>query len=114
MLQDAAFEQPLRPVEACGARQARFFGEGWIACGDAALCFDPISGQGIFAALRSGSAAGAAVAAALGGDEARIDAYAAELEQAWTIYRRRCHGIYRSEHRWAAAPFWSMFAADAA
>jgi flavin-dependent dehydrogenase len=76
--------------------------------------FDPISGQGIFAALRSGMAAGSAVAAARDGNELKLDAYAAELEQAWTIYRRRCRGIYRSEHRWAAAPFWSMFGKDAA
>lgn len=114
MLHDAAFESPMHAVEACAARLARFRGDGWTACGDAALCFDPISGQGIFAALRGGMAAGAAVAAALDGDEARLDAYGAELEQAWTIYRRRCRGIYRSEHRWAAAPFWSMFGEDAA
>ena len=76
--------------------------------------FDPISGQGIFAALRSGMAAGSAVAAALDGDELKLDAYVGELERAWSIYHRRCRGIYRSEHRWAATPFWSMFAEDAA
>ena len=105
----------MHAVEACGARLARFRGDGWTACGDAALCFDPISGQGIFAALRGGMAAGAAVAAARRRRRGkRLDAYGAELEQAWTIYRRRCRGIYRSEHRWAAAPFWSMFGEDAA
>jgi flavin-dependent dehydrogenase len=109
MLQDGRFEQALQAVEACGARLAQFSGDGWIACGDAAMCFDPISGQGIFSALHGGMAAGSGVTDALTRDGAIRGDYASRMENVWTIYRARCDAIYRSERRWSAKPFWTMF-----
>jgi flavin-dependent dehydrogenase len=109
MLQDAQFEPALHAVEACGARLAQFGGDGWIACGDAAMCFDPISGQGIFSALHGGMAAGLGVTDALTRDGAIRDDYASRMETVWTIYRARCDAVYRSERRWSAKPFWTMF-----
>ena len=102
----AQFEQPLRAMEACGARLAQFGGDGWIACGDAALSFDPISGQGIFSALHSGMAAGSAVADALEHNGASLDGYANRMETVWGIYAARSRAIYGSERRWATEPFW--------
>src|ERR1700683_5170843 len=87
--------------------RAAFYGEGWIACGDAAMSFDPISGQGIFAALHSGSAAAHAVHAALDGERVLLSAYARRLEEVWSIYRARRETLYASEQRWPARPFWS-------
>lgn len=51
-------------------------GEGWIACGDAALAFDPLSSQGLLGALASGVAAARAISSgnpsvALAGIDAR-------------------------------------------
>ena len=109
MLRPAQFEPPMRAVEACGARLAQFRGDAWIACGDAATSFDPISGQGLFAALHGGMASGLAVAGALDRDGAKLDEYASRMEDAWRIYRVRSRAVYRSERRWAAEPFWSMF-----
>ena len=37
-------------------------GDGWVAAGDAACAFDPLSGQGIFKALDGGMRAAEAVA----------------------------------------------------
>ena len=109
MLRPAQFGRPLRAVEACGARLAQLSGDAWIACGDAAMSFDPISGQGIFSALHSGLAAGTAVGAALNRDSTTLDDYASRMETVWNIYRARSRAIYKSERRWAAEPFWSMF-----
>jgi flavin-dependent dehydrogenase len=101
------FTQALPAADAGGARLSAFYGEGWIACGDAAMSFDPISGQGIFAALHSGSAAADAVHAALDGERALLGAYARRLEEVWSIYRARRETLYASERRWPARPFWS-------
>ncbi|WP_299041009.1 tryptophan 7-halogenase [uncultured Tateyamaria sp.] len=46
----------------------RTCGPGWLATGDAACAFDPISSQGVFNALSSGFFAGQAAADALAGD----------------------------------------------
>ena len=91
------FTRVLPAAEACGARLAHFSGEGWIACGDAAMCFDPISGQGIFSALHSGSEAAQAVHAALDGERALLGAYARRMDEVWSIYRGRREALYASE-----------------
>jgi len=53
--------------------KARFAGEGWLAVGDAAGLADPITGEGLYYALRSAELAAEAVRSA-GGDEAGIAA----------------------------------------
>ena len=113
MLRPAQFDRPMRAVEACGARLAQFGGDAWIACGDAATSFDPISGQGLFSALHGGMATGLAVAGALNGETAKLGDYASRMEDAWSIYRARSCAVYRSERRWTGEPFWSMFGQQA-
>jgi flavin-dependent dehydrogenase len=108
MLRPTQFEQTLRALDAGSARLARFSGEGWIACGDAAMSFDPISGQGIFSALYSGMKSGKAVAASLGGDVEKFDDYADQMDDVWRIYQMRAQSVYRSERRWVDEPFWSL------
>jgi flavin-dependent dehydrogenase len=102
------FDKPPRALDARGARLADFDGDRWIACGDAAMCFDPISGQGIFSALQSGHAAAEAVVHALDGDTAKLSQYSSRMEDAWAICRSRARTIYRSERRWQSSPFWVM------
>ncbi|MFZ0421693.1 MAG: tryptophan 7-halogenase [Xanthobacteraceae bacterium] len=101
------FAQLLPAADAGGARLSQFYGEGWVACGDSAISFDPISGQGIFAALHDGSAAADAVNAALCDEPALLAAYARRLEQVWSIYSARRDAVYASERRWPDQPFWS-------
>ena len=108
LLANASFEPP-RALEACGARLDRFSGDGWIACGDAALSFDPISGQGIFSALHGGMSAAEAVGDVLDDERQKFDLYAERLENIRRFYVARCRAVYRSERRWPDAPFWSTF-----
>jgi flavin-dependent dehydrogenase len=65
VLSEAVFQEKLSVTEACGSRLVQFAGPGWIAVGDAALSFDPLSSQGILNALYSGMKAGQAVDLAL-------------------------------------------------
>lgn len=81
-------------------------GQGWVACGDAALSFDPIAGQGLFNALRSGMAAARHVVAAITG-QAGSD-YADELARAAAIYAGRRQALYAAQRRWPDAPFWRL------
>ena len=110
-LASAKFHAPRRAVEACGARLDRFFGDGWIACGDAALSFDPVSSQGLFSAIHGGMTAARAVVGALQDDTSQSRAYSDRLETIRRIYLARWRTLYRNEWRWREAPFWSEHAA---
>jgi flavin-dependent dehydrogenase len=107
IISPAQFDKLPRALDARGARLAHVGGDGWIACGDAAMCFDPISGQGIFSALHSGHAAGMAVIAALNHDREKPDAYPSQMNEVWNICRTRLQAIYQNQRRWPAAGFWS-------
>jgi flavin-dependent dehydrogenase len=103
----ASFDRRLQPVEASGACLSRFSGEGWLACGDAAIAFDPISGQGMYFAIHSGSLASACVADAFDGGTDTIAEYADRLHHVRLSYFRSYREAYRTECRWSSAPFWS-------
>jgi flavin-dependent dehydrogenase len=99
-------DSALRCYDACGASLTPMFGEEWIACGDAALSFDPCAGQGIFSALFSGMAAAHAVKAALAGNNTALSAYAARCTDIRQSYRQRIREHYSAERRWPTADFW--------
>lgn len=109
----ATFERPLMSFDACGARLDAVYGDGWIACGDAALSFDPVAGQGILQALHSGVGAARAVHAALDGDPAaELARYRTRLDQIRRVYVDRRRAAYRDEARWPDAPFWAAMQRD--
>ena len=99
-------EGPLRGYDARGGWLAPVHGDGWIACGDAALSFDPCAAQGLFSALYLGMAAADATLAALRGERAAAAAYAAQCVDIRAIYRRRVQAHYAEERRWPEADFW--------
>ena len=78
----------------------------FIAVGDALSCFDPISGQGIVKALRSGIFAAYAAADWLRGDASGLTRYQELAAREFAGYRRTLRGYYRQETRWPDAPFW--------
>lgn len=92
----AAHGAPLDP--ACGP--------DWLAVGDAALAFDPLSSQGLFNALYTGLAGAEAAHRHLGGDQAALPGYRAELGRIWDAYTRHLDAWYGQERRWPGAPFW--------
>ncbi|RBM18705.1 tryptophan 7-halogenase [Streptomyces sp. PT12] len=81
-------------------------GDGWIAAGDAAATFDPLSSQGILTALATGLAAGRALDARLGGDRDAPRRYAARIAAITAAHRRNRLDHYALERRWPTAPFW--------
>jgi flavin-dependent dehydrogenase len=76
------------------------FGDGWLAVGDSASCFDPLSGRGIFKALRQGAAAADAIV------NGSIAQYAADVRREFESYTRQRRMYYAAEQRWGSSGFW--------
>jgi flavin-dependent dehydrogenase len=81
-------------------------GEGWLAVGDAATTFDPLSSQGIFKALRSGLLASFAILDYFKGNRAGLARYAAALAREYESYLETRLDYYGREQRWPHSPFW--------
>jgi flavin-dependent dehydrogenase len=94
----------MRPCQS--GRLDRFSGEGWLAAGDAAASYDPLSGQGLVQALRSGVAAAYAAADILDEKEDAEFRYAHLLEEEIRGFLEARGQYYSLERRWPETPFW--------
>lgn len=92
---------------AFGVTHSAATGDSWLAVGDAAVTFDPLSSQGIFNALYTGLAGATAIHAHLeGGDSSALSEYQAEIDRIAAAYQTHRRAWYAGETRWPAAPFW--------
>ncbi len=84
------------------------FGEqDWLATGDAAMSCDPLAGQGITSALRSGILASYAAADALyGKGVGGLQRYEAILRAQFGGFTRSHRAHHAYERRWIDQPFW--------
>ncbi|WP_439680072.1 tryptophan 7-halogenase [Embleya sp. MST-111070] len=95
-----------RRAPAHSAHLDRVVGDGWIAVGDAAVAFDPLSSQGILTALYTGLTAAEALHASLAGDPNALDVYRDRITALLDAYHRNHSDAYAVEQRWADRPFW--------
>lgn len=102
---------PLRCVLADTARTLPACGRDWLAVGDAAASFDPLSARGIPHAFESARRAAEAVAEALDGRPSSLDDYAAWLADDFTSYLSLRRHYYAQVARFPNAPFWRRRAA---
>lgn len=86
-------------------------GAGWLAAGDAASTFDPLSSQGIVKSLRGGTLAAYAAYDTLGGRPEALERYAALIAAEFASYLETWGAFYAQEQRWPGAPFWKRRAA---
>jgi flavin-dependent dehydrogenase len=86
-------------------------GEGWLAAGDAALSFDPLSSQGLFHALYTGLASAEAAERTLRGDVSGSSDYVAKLAEIDAVFQRNLRNWYELERRWPHQQFWRRRAA---
>ena len=78
-----------------------------LGVGDAGLCYDPVSGDGIVKALRSGVFASYAIADWLRrGDPRGLSRYRLMLQREFATYCRTLREYYALEQRWPDQPFW--------
>lgn len=86
-----------------------------LCVGDAAMCYDPVSGQGIIKSLRSGIFAAYAIGDFLGnGDVRGLSRYRLMLDREFGAYQEALRGYYTQERRWPNRPFWHRRTATAA
>jgi flavin-dependent dehydrogenase len=81
-------------------------GEGWLAVGDAAMSFDPLSSEGISKGLEGGKKAAAAAAALCQGDRSVVRMYGEDINKAFVEYLVMRYLYYAAEKRWTDASFW--------
>lgn len=103
----------IRGAPAHSQRLERFCGDGWLAVGDAAQAYDPLSSQGIDKALNTGSHAGHMIHYALTDEPGLLDAsnsfirrYDEEQRRLWADYITQRDYYYTIQPRWAEEPFW--------
>lgn len=88
-----------------------FGGRAWLAAGDAASIFDPLSSAGVFKALVSGREAAAAALGWLDATASAVNEYGDRRWQEFDWYLRRRCSQYSIERRWLSHPFWIRRAA---
>lgn len=92
---------------ALSVRLDRCAGPNWLAVGDAASAYDPISSQGVHKALVEGLAGARRIAQWLREpDGAELAGHQAWMDARFAGYLRLRDYLYGQEIRWADAPFW--------
>lgn len=82
-------------------------GSRWVAVGDAASSWDPLSSAGIMKALRGGKLAAFALVDAIRGVAGGGDKYGRIIAAEHARYRQDRRLVYSLEQRWRDAPFWA-------
>jgi flavin-dependent dehydrogenase len=97
---------PIRIIPAASVLRQPVSGPNWIAAGDAALAFDPLSGLGVHKAIESGLRSSAAIARHLENDRTGMTEYenwAVESFRSYLAVRRQ---FYCAVERWPGSRFW--------
>lgn len=98
-------ERPIRLLAASSLLEP-CAGEAWLAVGDAASSFDPLSAQGLHKAFSQGLAAADALAGCLRGDASALAPYRRLVEGSYAQYWQQRSYFYGLEQRWPTSPFW--------
>ncbi len=80
--------------------------DGFLAVGDAAMAYDPMSSWGIAKGLSDGHAGADSLARARGGDPCAVEEHRNRQRLEFERFRSRQLEFYRAESRWPASPFW--------
>ena len=78
----------------------------WIATGDAALAFDPLSGQGVLKSIETGTRCAAAIARYFAGDSSALAAYDSWVQKTYQACLSERRRFYSGVLRWASSQFW--------
>ena len=102
---------PTEIVSAASLVRRPVTGPGWIAIGDAALAYDPLSGQGIYKSIDTALRAAAAIARCFAGDASGWPAYESWIQETYATYLTLRARLYNSVQRWPQSEFWRRRAA---
>ncbi|MFT5164112.1 MAG: flavin-dependent dehydrogenase [Alteromonadaceae bacterium] len=94
--------ESINVVAANSTRLDQVVGKQWVALGDAALSFDPLSSQGMFNAM----AAAMQLAELFIAGQSIERHYELQTQRIWHHYINHRNGFYAQERRWQASPYW--------
>ena len=97
---------PSQIVSAASLVRSPVAGPGWMAIGDAALAFDPLSGQGVFKSLETGTRCASVITRHFGGDSGALAEYQTWVNEAYRSYLSTRAQFYSSVVRWPESRFW--------
>ncbi|HYM05835.1 MAG TPA: tryptophan 7-halogenase, partial [Terriglobales bacterium] len=97
---------PVQIVSAASVLHRPVAGPNWISIGDAALAFDPLSGQGIFKSIETGTRSAAAMARRFDGDPSALAEYEGWVNESYLAYLSERRQFYGSVRRWPGSRFW--------
>ena len=104
----ADFNQP-RIHDASMSSMTEPTGDGWLACGDAAMALDPLSAHGMTTALWSGYKGANACIDSLNGDSQPLQQYNDSCKQNWQTYCEQRQAMYQRQAKYADSAFWRQF-----
>jgi flavin-dependent dehydrogenase len=81
-------------------------GPNWIATGDAALAFDPLSGQGVLKSIETGTRCAAAIACHFAGDSSAFESYDDWVQESYQAYLSVRRQFYGAVLQWPNSQFW--------
>jgi flavin-dependent dehydrogenase len=100
------FERGTKLTSAYSSRLENYHGDGWLAVGDAAQSFDPLSGEGLFHALMTGHHAARNLLLNSSVSKDCLSQYAILCKSLWERFRKNRQKYYASESRWPHSHFW--------
>lgn len=80
-------------------------GTQWVALGDAAISFDPLSSQGMFNAMACAMQLRQLIKS-FGFTEQLSNVYSQQIENIWRRYLQHKDLFYKQEQRWSQSVFW--------
>ena len=90
----------------------RLCGGRWVAIGDAASAYDPVTAQGIVKSIDNGVLAAQAIRSWMEGAHDAIEAFAQAVHGQYRRYLELRRDLYRLEQRWPASEFWMRYGGD--
>lgn len=98
---------PVKGYNANSSKAQRLTGSAWLAVGDAAISFDPLSSHGITNAIYTANEAADAIEQLIKeNDGTALTAYEQHLTSIFEQYLKARSQIYLSEQRWPQSMFW--------
>ena len=106
-LQQCKSDGPLLIRSSASRRLEPAAGENWLAVGDSASRFDPLSSQGILKAMRGGVFASYAISSRLlRNDDSDLSRYLRHVTEEFRSYCEVRARYYQEEQRWPRSEFW--------
>jgi flavin-dependent dehydrogenase len=101
-----SFPDKIRMYAANSYIMTKTHGANWIAIGDAAMAFDPLSSQGIYKAIKSGLSAAEIIHEQFTNNRYALEPYSHTLNATFKKYIQLRKSYYLKEKRWSQSLFW--------